>query len=85
MLTLYHYGDSLCSMKTRFCLFEKGVTFESHFIDLLKWEHLTEDYKAINPILMNMGAEFNKSHFPHIRSGVVDSCEGYYFPECPSW
>ena len=49
MLKLYHYGDSLCSMKTRFCLLEKGVQFESHFIDLLKWEHLTEDYKKINP------------------------------------
>lgn len=49
MLELYHYGDSLCSMKTRFCLIEKGVVFESHFIDLLKWEHLTEDYKKLNP------------------------------------
>jgi glutathione S-transferase len=36
-------------MKTRFCLLEKGVAFESHFIDLLKWEHLTEDYKKLNP------------------------------------
>jgi len=49
MLELYHYGDSLCSMKTRFCLIEKGVVFQSHFIDLLKWEHLTEDYKKLNP------------------------------------
>ena len=49
MLDLYHYGDSLCSMKTRFCLLEKGVAFESHFIDLLKWEHLTEKYKKLNP------------------------------------
>lgn len=32
-----------------------------------------------------MGSEFNKSHFPHLRSGVVDSCEGYNFPQCPSW
>ncbi len=49
MLTLYHYGDSLCSMKTRFCLIEKGVEYTSHFIDLLKWEHLTEEYKKLNP------------------------------------
>ena len=49
MLELYHYGDSLCSMKTRFCLFEKGVEFESHFVDLLNWENLTEDYKKLNP------------------------------------
>ncbi len=49
MLELYHYGDSLCSMKTRFCLLEKRVAFESHFIDLLKWEHLTKEYKKLNP------------------------------------
>jgi len=34
---------------------------------------------------MNMGREFNNSHFPHIRSGVVDSCDGHFFPECPGW
>ncbi|MFP6710211.1 MAG: glutathione S-transferase family protein [Rhodospirillales bacterium] len=49
MLELYHYGDSLCSMKTRFCLLEKGVEYESHFVDLLQWEHLTEEYKKLNP------------------------------------
>ncbi len=49
MLELYHYGDSLCSMKARFCLLEKGVEFDSHFVDLMKWEHLTEGYKKLNP------------------------------------
>ena len=49
MLKLYHYGDSLCSMKTRFCLLEKGISFESHFVDLMHWEHLTEEYKKLNP------------------------------------
>ena len=28
MLKLYHYGDSLCSMKTRFCLLEKGISLD---------------------------------------------------------
>ena len=23
--------------------------------------------------------------YPHIKSGIVDSCEGYFFPECPGW
>jgi len=36
-------------MKTRFCLLEKGVVFESHYVDLLKWEHLTESYRKLNP------------------------------------
>jgi glutathione S-transferase len=70
MLTLYHYGDSLCSMKTRFCLFEKGVTFESHFIDLLKWEHLTEDYKAINPNSVVPAIVHN--NIPIIESTIIN-------------
>lgn len=49
MLDLYHYGDSLCSMKVRLCLFEKGVEFNSKFVDLMKFENLTEDYKKLNP------------------------------------
>ena len=49
MLELYHYGDSLCSMKARLCLLEKGVDFKSRFVDLMKWEHLTDEYKSLNP------------------------------------
>ena len=49
MLELYHYGDSLCSMKVRFCLYEKGVKFTSRYVDLLNWEHLTDAYKKLNP------------------------------------
>ena len=49
MLKLYHYGDSLCSMKTRLCLLEKKVPFDSQFVDLLNWEQLTEEYKSLNP------------------------------------
>ena len=49
MLELYHYGDSLCSMKVRFGLFEKGVEFKSRYVDLLNWEHLTDKYKKLNP------------------------------------
>ena len=49
MLELYHYGDSLCSMKVRLCLIEKGVDYKSRFVDLMKFENLTEDYKQLNP------------------------------------
>ena len=49
MLELYHYGDSLCSMKVRLCLLEKGVDYQSRFVDLMKFENLTEDYKKLNP------------------------------------
>lgn len=49
MLELYHYGDSLCSMKVRLCLIEKGVEYSSKFVDLMKFENLAEDYKKLNP------------------------------------
>ena len=49
MLELYHYADSLCSMKVRLCLIEKGVDYKSKFVDLMKFENLKEDYKKLNP------------------------------------
>jgi len=49
MLTLYHFGDSLCSIKVRLCLAEKGVEYEGKFIDLMKFENLDPDYLALNP------------------------------------
>ena len=46
---LYHYWDSFCSYKVRICLEEKGVTWTSHYIDLMKFENLKPEYLAINP------------------------------------
>ena len=46
MLELYHYGDSLCSMKVRFAS-SKGMDYKSKFVDLMKFENL-KDYKS-NP------------------------------------
>ena len=49
MLTLYHFGDSLCSIKARLCLEEKGVDYEGKFVDLMRFENLREDYLKLNP------------------------------------
>ena len=49
MLTLYHFGDSLCSIKARFCLKEKGVEYEGKFVDLLRFENLEPAYLELNP------------------------------------
>jgi len=49
MLELYHYGDSLCSMKVRLCLIEKGVEYIPKFVDLMNFENLLGDYKKLNP------------------------------------
>ena len=49
MLKLYHYGDSLCSIKARLVLEEKGVAYESRFVDLMKFENLKPEYLKLNP------------------------------------
>jgi glutathione S-transferase len=32
-LMLYHYWDSTCSMKVRFCIEEKGISHQKTFVD----------------------------------------------------
>jgi len=48
-LHLYHYAGSNCAMRVRITLEEKGLAWESHHLDLLKKEHLTQEYFGINP------------------------------------
>ena len=49
MLELYHDWRSFCSIKVRLCLAEKGLPWESRFVDLMKLEHTTPKYLALNP------------------------------------
>lgn len=51
MLELYHGGTSVCSVKVRLALAEKGLEWKSHYLSLIKREHQTEAYRAINPNL----------------------------------
>ena len=47
---LYAYGESLASQTARLGLAEKGVEYKHHHVFLeSKGEHLTADYKRINP------------------------------------
>lgn len=48
-LHLYHGGISNCSMRVRMTLIEKGLDWESHHLDLMKKENITDDYFGINP------------------------------------
>lgn len=48
-LHLYHGAISNCSMRVRMTLIEKELDWESHHIDLLKKENITDDYFGINP------------------------------------
>lgn len=49
MLELYHDWRSFCSIKVRLCLAEKGLPWESRFVDLMKLEHTTPEYLKLNP------------------------------------
>lgn len=48
-LILYHCNTSYASHKARLYLAEKQIPWESHHIDLRKQEHITSNYREINP------------------------------------
>ena len=49
MLTLYHSGLSTCSKQVRHCLKEKGLEYESKYVELWNYENLNPDYLKVNP------------------------------------
>jgi glutathione S-transferase len=49
MLALYHYEPYANSMKVMLCLKEKGLEFESRYVDLLKFEQHAPEFVALNP------------------------------------
>ena len=48
MLTLY-YSPRACSMASHVVLEEAGAAFEARVVDIFKGEHLSPEYKKINP------------------------------------
>jgi glutathione S-transferase len=49
MLELYHSGLTTCSKQVRHCLREKGLQYESRYVELWRYENLSPDYLALNP------------------------------------
>ena len=49
MLTLYHWEPNANSGKPMLALFEKGVEFHSHYMDLLGFDQHKPEYLRINP------------------------------------
>jgi GSH-dependent disulfide-bond oxidoreductase len=49
MLTLYHWEPNANSGKPILAAFEKGVDFESRYVDLLGFDQHTPEYLQINP------------------------------------
>jgi GSH-dependent disulfide-bond oxidoreductase len=48
-VTLYHWEPNANSGKPMLALMEKGVAFNSHYLDLLNFDQHQPDYLAINP------------------------------------
>ena len=49
MLDLYHGDPAANSLKSMLCLKEKGVEFNSHFVNLHEFEQHSPEYVKINP------------------------------------
>lgn len=49
MLELYHSGLTTCSKQVRQCLREKGLKYESRFVELWRYANLSPDYLKLNP------------------------------------
>jgi glutathione S-transferase len=49
LLTLYHQGSSVCAAKVRIVLYEKGLEWDSEYIDVLKGEQFDPAYLKLNP------------------------------------
>jgi glutathione S-transferase len=49
MIELHHFWSSVCSVRCRMALEEKGVKWTSRYIDLFKFDQLRPEYLASNP------------------------------------
>jgi glutathione S-transferase len=86
MLKLYHYEPNANSMKPLLCLAEKGLDYESHYVDLHHFEQHAPEFVAVNPngqvpVLIHDGAVINESTvineyleevFPQVRLAPED-------------
>ena len=81
MLKLYHDNLSVCAQKVRIVLDEKNVPWTNHHLSLAQGEHLTPEFKAINPrgvvpVLVHDGNVM-------VKSSVICSYLDEVFPEPP--
>ncbi len=49
MLVLYEHSTSVCAIKVRLTLLEKGIDYEGRFVDLRRGDQFGEDYRKIHP------------------------------------
>jgi glutathione S-transferase len=79
MIELYHFWSSVCSVKVRMCLEEKGVEWTSRYVDLFQFDQMKPAYLALNPdgvvpTLVHNGAPIRESSI--INEYIEDAFEG---------
>jgi len=86
-LELYHGLASTCSKKVRLCLYEKGLTFKSHLMNLQAFEQHRPEYLKLNPngvvptlvhkgepiVESNVIIEYIDDEFPHAPLRPIDA------------
>jgi len=80
-LIYYHAEPAANSLKSMICLHEKGLEFESRYVDLHKFEQHSEWFVAINPegqvpVLVHDGAVIT-------QTSVINEYLEDVFPENP--
>jgi glutathione S-transferase len=81
MLKLYHYWSSVCSQKVRTCLAEKGLEWQSHHVDLFKFENYEPWYTKLNPKAVVPTLDHDRHIL--IESNVILEYLDDTFPEVP--
>jgi len=81
MITLYHDNISVCAQKVRIVLAEKNQPWTNRHVNLAAAEHLTPEFKAMNPrsvvpVLVHDGNVI-------VESSVICSYLDEVFPEPP--
>ncbi len=81
MLELYHAGLTSCSKKSRHCLREKGLDYESRFVSIPDFEHHRPEYLSLNPAGV-VPTLVHDGH-PIAESGVINEYLDEVFPDPP--
>jgi glutathione S-transferase/GST-like protein len=68
MLELYHWEPNAASGRVLIALKEKGLEFQSRYLDVLAFEQFAPDFLALNPVgqapvLVHDGEAFNEASF----------------------
>lgn len=81
MLKLYHYWSSVCSQKARMCLAEKKIAWESHHVDIFRFENYSDWYTRLNP--KNVVPTLDHDGRIVIESNVILEYLDEVFPDVP--